>query len=136
MYSSKSHRCAAGPLSKVEGDTILFPFCLEIFRAESCFINTSIVQWMQYKSDVFLFCDTLTMTKSLTISYQRTSNLERIWRNSKMYREYVLFCLQTCAIYRAESQVLHSVSGEVAGGNYTYYSLMYKGPITLYLHST
>ncbi|XP_021927406.1 UPF0669 protein v1g209471-like [Zootermopsis nevadensis] len=32
-------------------------------------------------------------------------------------------------------QLLHSVAGEVGRGNYTYYSLMYEGPITLYLYS-
>lgn len=31
--------------------------------------------------------------------------------------------------------LLHSVVGEVGRENYTYYSLMYDGPIALYLHS-
>ncbi|KAJ9583017.1 hypothetical protein L9F63_022633 [Diploptera punctata] len=33
-------------------------------------------------------------------------------------------------------QLLHSVAGEVGRGNYTYYSLMYEGPIVLYLHTS
>ncbi|XP_054276783.1 UPF0669 protein v1g209471-like [Macrosteles quadrilineatus] len=40
------------------------------------------------------------------------------------------------SIEQLNAHVLHSVSGEVVGGNYTYYSLMYKGPITLYLYSS
>lgn len=33
------------------------------------------------------------------------------------------------------NQLLHSVSGQVGRGNYTYYSLMYEGPIALHLYS-
>lgn len=33
------------------------------------------------------------------------------------------------------NQLLHSVSGQVGRGNYTYYSLMYEGPISLHLYS-
>nr|CAD7406804.1 unnamed protein product [Timema cristinae] len=40
----------------------------------------------------------------------------------------------TVGVCQGES-LLHSVAGEVGRGNYTYYTLMYKGPITLYLYS-
>ncbi|CAG2056567.1 unnamed protein product [Timema podura] len=40
----------------------------------------------------------------------------------------------TVGVSRGES-LLHSVAGEVGRGNYTYYTLMYEGPITLYLYS-
>ncbi|XP_046673559.1 UPF0669 protein v1g209471-like [Homalodisca vitripennis] len=50
---------------------------------------------------------------------------------------YLFFCaVVSSLLYGTAAQVLHSVSGEVSSGNYTYYSLMYKGPITLYLYST
>lgn len=47
-----------------------------------------------------------------------------------------LFILVLCIVsVCAEKQLLHAVSGEVARGNYTYYSLVYEGPITLHLFS-
>lgn len=45
------------------------------------------------------------------------------------------FCLFVLLVVTSGDHLLHSVAGEVGRGNYTYYSLMYDGPITLYLHS-
>lgn len=45
------------------------------------------------------------------------------------------FCLFVLLVVTSADHLLHSVAGEVGRGNYTYYSLMYDGPITLYLHS-
>lgn len=53
-----------------------------------------------------------------------------------MEKTLLLFCyLWLLTLLTSGEQLLHSVAGEVGRGNYTYYSLMYEGPITLYLHS-
>lgn len=44
-------------------------------------------------------------------------------------------CLFVLLVVTSGEQLLHSVAGDVGRGNYTYYSLMYEGPIILYLHS-
>jgi hypothetical protein len=45
------------------------------------------------------------------------------------------WCLFVLLVVTSGEQLLHSVAGEVGRGNYTYYSLMYEGPIVLYLYS-
>ncbi|RZF32310.1 hypothetical protein LSTR_LSTR001774 [Laodelphax striatellus] len=48
----------------------------------------------------------------------------------------VLIIISSCLQCKGESQLLHSIAGKVGGGNFTYYSLMYTGPISLYLISS
>lgn len=45
------------------------------------------------------------------------------------------WCLSVLLVVTSGEQLLHSVAGEVGRGNYTYYSLMYEGPIVLSLYS-
>lgn len=45
-----------------------------------------------------------------------------------------LLCLVSVSLVRG-GQLLHSVSGEVSRGQFTYYILMFEGPITLQLYS-
>ncbi|XP_059470483.1 UPF0669 protein v1g209471-like [Neocloeon triangulifer] len=51
-------------------------------------------------------------------------------------RQVLLAVLVAAVLDSVRSEVrLHSVAGEVGRGNFTYYSLMYDGPISLILHS-
>ncbi|XP_065338076.1 UPF0669 protein v1g209471-like [Cloeon dipterum] len=54
-----------------------------------------------------------------------------------MQQVWLVFLVAVVLLFdNAKGEIrLHSVSGEVGRGNFTYYSLMYEGPISLILHS-
>jgi hypothetical protein len=63
--------------------------------------------------------------------YEQSSCFE-----TRMERAFCSCCfLFVVLVVTSGEQLLHSVAGEVGRGNYTYYSLMYEGPIVLYLYS-